>query len=44
MDAQCFLSGRYTGGEGASLRVFVLVNVSCAVQAVTPTGMFIPLL
>lgn len=31
-------------GEGASLRVFVLVNVSCAVRAVMPTGMFIPLL
>lgn len=41
---QCFLSGRYTGGEGASLRVFILVNVSCVVQDIMPTGMFIPLL
>lgn len=39
-----FLSGRYTGGEGASLRVFAPLNVSCAVRAVMPTGMFIPLL
>lgn len=39
-----FLSGTYTGGEGASLRVFVLVNVSCVVQAVMPPGMFISLL